>query len=124
MMKKILVVDDEPSVARVLADELSGRGYVVSTAANGKLGLEKAINERSDLVILDVKMPVMDGLAMLESLRSQEFGKEMKVIILSNLEPDDSIITKVYANLPIAYFIKSDIALADLLEKVDEVLQV
>ena len=61
MPKKILVVDDEPGIVKVLESRLKQNGYSVITAGNGKEGLEKAKRNRPDLIILDILMPDMDG---------------------------------------------------------------
>lgn len=61
-------------------------------------------------------------MAMLDLLRKEEAGKKTKVIILTNLEPDDKIIEKVTNDLPSYYFIKSDIQFDDLLQKIKELL--
>jgi CheY-like chemotaxis protein len=63
-------------------------------------------------------MPVMNGLTMLGELRKNEYGKFAKVIILTNLEPDDEILGHVLKDEPTYYFIKSDTELAELIEKI------
>jgi len=67
---KILVVEDDPQIVRVLRLELEHEGYAVETAADGLAGLEKALKE-PDLVILDVMLPKMDGRAVCERLRAK-----------------------------------------------------
>lgn len=121
-MKKILIVDDEPSYIRLLTDQLSGIGYTIITATDGKKGLSVAKKERPDLILLDIKMPVMDGMAMLDQLRADEDIKSTKVIMLTNLEPDDNIITGVIKDQPTHYFVKSDTKFAELLDKINELL--
>lgn len=121
-MKKILLVEDEPAYLNLLNIQLTAKGYTVIEATNGKQGLEKARSENPDLILLDIRMPVMDGMTMLDSLRKEEIGKKTKVIILTNLEPDDKIIEKVVNDQPSYYFVKSDIQLNDLLEKIKELL--
>jgi hypothetical protein len=59
---------------------------------------------------------------MLELLRKEDFGKDTKVILLTNLEPNSQIIERVIIDKPYYYFVKSDIKFADLLNKVNEVL--
>lgn len=121
-MKKILIVEDELAYLKLLNSQLTEKGYKVFEAINGKQGLEKAKSENPDLILLDIRMPVMDGMAMLELLRKEETGKKTKVIILTNLEPDDKIIRGVVSDQPSYYFVKSDIRLNDLLEKIKELL--
>jgi CheY-like chemotaxis protein len=121
-MKKILVVEDELAYLKLLNTQLTAKGYTVIEAVNGKLGLEKVKKEKPDLVVLDVRMPVMDGMTMLDLLRKDEASKNTKVIILTNLEPDDRIIGKVVNDQPSYYFVKSDIQISDLLEKIKDLL--
>ena len=121
-MKKILVVEDELAYLKLLNSQLTGIGYTVIEAVNGKEGLEKAKKENPDLILLDIRMPVMDGMAMLDLLRKEEVGKKTKVIILTNLEPDDNILEEVVRDLPTYYFVKSNIQFNDLLTKIKELL--
>src|SRR3989344_259933 len=122
-MKKILVVEDELAYLKLLNSQLTQNGYQVIEAINGKKGLEAAKKENPNLILLDIRMPVMDGMAMLDALRKQESGKKTKVIMLTNLEPDDKIIGEVVNDEPSYYFVKSDIQFNDLLEKIKELLE-
>ena len=121
-MKKILVIEDELAYLKLLNSQLTQKGYKVIEAINGKQGLERARSENPDLILLDIRMPVLDGMAMLDLLRKEETGKNAKVIMLTNLEPDDKIIEGVIVNHPSYYFVKSDIQFNDLLEKIKELL--
>jgi DNA-binding response OmpR family regulator len=117
-MKKILIIEDELAYLKLLKSELVKKGYAVVEAIDGKKGLEAAEKEKPDLIILDIRMPVMDGMTMLSLLRKEEWGKEVKVIILTNLEPDDKILGGVVADEPSYYFAKSDIHLEELFAKI------
>lgn len=66
---KILLVDDEPDILEIVGYNLKNEGYHVYTAENGKLGVEKAKAKKPDLIILDVMMPVMDGIEACEQIR-------------------------------------------------------
>jgi len=117
-MKKILIVEDELAYLKLLKSQLTERGYEVSEAVNGRKGLEAAKKEKPDLILLDIRMPVMDGMTMLGLLRKEVWGKKMNVIILTNLEPDDKILGNVITDEPSYYFVKSDIQLGELLTKI------
>lgn len=122
MTKKILIVEDELAYLKLLKDQLTKSGYKVEEASNGKLGLKIAKKQKPDLILLDIRMPIMDGMTMLNLIRKSETGKKTKVIILTNLEPDDKIISEVVTDLPSYYFVKSDIKLDELLTKIKELL--
>ena len=81
--KKILIVDDEPDVVAFLKKRLQARDYNVISANDGIEGLKKAIDEKPDLILLDIIMPNKDGFAMLKELKDKETTKEMPVIIIS-----------------------------------------
>jgi CheY-like chemotaxis protein len=121
-MKKILIVEDELAYVKLLHDQLTVKGYEVIEAKDGKEGLEIAKREKPDMILLDIRMPVMDGMTMLGLLRQDEVVKTTKVIMLTNLEPDDKIIGKVVEDQPSYYFVKSDTKLEDLTEKIKELL--
>jgi CheY-like chemotaxis protein len=86
-MKTILVVDDEFGIADILSELLEEEGYRVLTAANGQQGLERVAEVRPNLVILDVMMPVLDGVAMLRKLRSDPTCRDLEVIVMSAAPP-------------------------------------
>ena len=67
--KRILIVEDEATLGRVLSDALRGQGYDVALAMDGVEGLERFRHEGADLVIADIMMPRMDGMTMVEELR-------------------------------------------------------
>ena len=71
-MKKVLIVDDEPDVLLMLRVNLESEGYATALAADGETALRRVEEERPDLMLLDVMMPVMDGWAVLESLAQAE----------------------------------------------------
>lgn len=121
-MKKILIVEDELAYIKLLQDQLTLKGYEVITAKDGKEGLSMAQKEKPDMILLDIRMPVMDGMMMLSLLRKDKSGKATKVIMLTNLEPDDKIIGDVIKDQPTYYFVKSDVKLEDMLDKIHDLL--
>lgn len=121
-MKRILVIEDEHAYQKLLHDQLIKNGYEVVEAIDGKEGLILAKVAHPDLILLDIKMPVLDGIKMLTELRKDPYGKLAKVIILTNIEPSSAILKKVLEDLPSSYFIKSDIQFTELLAKIKEFL--
>jgi len=90
MAKHILVVDDDPDIVLALTDRLSNLGFRVTTAGNGAEGMKILEHETVDGVILDLNMPVMDGMTMLTQVR-QQFPR-MPVIIMSGDENTQRLI--------------------------------
>ena len=93
-MKKILIIEDELAYVRVLRDSLEPT-YEVSDAQDGEEGLTMAIKEKPDLILLDIRMPKMDGMTVLREIRKDAYGKTAKVILLTNLEANDDIVAQV-----------------------------
>ena len=118
MAKKILVIEDEPAFQKLIGDQLVADNYEVLTADDGQKGLDEAKAKHPDLILLDLKLPVMEGLTVLENLRKDEWGKTAKVIVLTNLEPDKDILEKVLVFKPELYLVKSNIKLSELREKI------
>jgi DNA-binding response OmpR family regulator len=83
MQKKVLVIDDEPMVVKMVQDVLISRGHDVYTAPEGYDGLLKAISEKPDLILLDVVMPGLDGHDVMKRLKKDERTKDIPVVYLS-----------------------------------------
>ena len=92
MKKKILIIDDEKDILELLEDLLSLKGYDVITALNGVEGIEKAIRERPDLILLDIMMPGINGFKVLSSLKEQKEVAYKGIIMLSAMGDSDSLI--------------------------------
>jgi two-component system alkaline phosphatase synthesis response regulator PhoP len=80
---KILVVDDEVYILHILDFSLGAEGFDVITANNGELAVEKAIQEKPDLIVLDVMMPVLDGYETCRRLKRETETKHIPVILLT-----------------------------------------
>jgi DNA-binding response OmpR family regulator len=83
-MTKIAIVEDDEAISQMYRIKFEAEGFTVETAANGKLGLELAKEMRPDIMLLDLMMPIMDGEEMLAKMRKADWGKKIKVIILTN----------------------------------------
>jgi len=81
----ILVVDDEPDFREIFSAKLSAEGYRVETAENGEMGVAKAKQLKPNLILMDVKMPVMDGASAVLKIRGDEDIKDTKVAFLTSL---------------------------------------
>jgi CheY-like chemotaxis protein len=81
----ILVIDDEAAFREIFTMTLQSAGYRVETAENGELGIAKAKELKPDLILMDVRMPVMDGPTAVLKLREDPETKDMKVVFLTSL---------------------------------------
>ncbi len=81
----ILVVDDEPDFREIFGTKLSSVGYRVETAENGEEGVKKAKALKPDLILMDVKMPILDGAGAVLKLRDDPETKNLKVVFLTSL---------------------------------------
>ncbi len=84
-MPKIAIIEDDQAISQMYRFKFEGEGYTVETAENGKLGLELAQHLKPDIILLDLMMPEMNGGEMLAKLRATDWGKDIKVIILTNM---------------------------------------
>ncbi len=82
---KVLLVEDDVMINNMYKIRLEQEGYFVLVAENGSQGLEIAMREKPDLILLDVMMPQIDGFSLLQELRLQEIFKNTPIIMLTNL---------------------------------------
>lgn len=93
-MSKIAIIEDDAAISQMYRIKFETEDYEVDTAENGKLGLALIEKMKPDIVLLDLMMPEMNGDEMLQKLRKTAYGKNIKVIILTNMgesEAPDSI---------------------------------
>lgn len=90
--KKILIVDDEPGVVEIVRVNLEWEGYDICEAFDGQEGWDIVRSEKPDLVILDIMMPKMSGLELLERIKADPHIFDMPVIILTVRAKDEDVI--------------------------------
>jgi len=118
-MKKILVADDELTIRLLYEQVLSGDGHTVVTAKDGREAYEKFLTEKPDLVILDVKMPGMHGIEVLERIR--ETGSDVPVIMSTSYQQMES--NAAVSTARVACFLSKPIDIARLRVEVRRVLE-
>ena len=120
---KILIVEDEQAMLTALKDNLSAAGFEhLLVARDGEEGLKIALEEKPDLILLDILMPKMDGMTMLGKLCKDGACKNTKVILLTNLQADESIMKGILLHEPSFYCVKTDFGIDDVIEKVKTTL--
>lgn len=120
--KKILIVEDELSIASALKIKLEREGYTVFLGTNGQEGLDLALKEIPDLILLDIAMPIMDGLTMMKKLRAEPAGKTMDILILTN-STRTSDISDILQYGVVDYLLKSQWRLDDLVIKIKTIVK-
>ena len=106
-MPKIAIVEDDLAIAQMYRMKFEAEGYHVDIAENGKLGLALCEQMKPDLVLLDLMMPEMNGDEMLEKMRATDWGKGMRVIILTNVGEQEAP-DKLKALQVRAYIVKAE----------------
>ncbi len=84
-MAKIAIIEDDQAISQMYRIKFEAEGFEVETAENGKLGLELSEKMKPEIILLDLMMPEMRGDEMLAELRKTDWGKKIKVIILTNM---------------------------------------
>lgn len=121
--KVVLIVEDEPLLQESLAEQLGDLNCTIVTAREGEEAFQKALSCKPNLILLDILLPNMDGLEMLEMLRNVEDGKNIPVIVLSNVDPNDDTMKKIEVLGVSYYFIKSNVDPSKLKSTVIEMLK-
>lgn len=121
--KTVLIVEDDMMLQKALSEKLIHEGFNVLIANDGVEGLELALGKHPDIITLDISMPKKDGLAFLDEVRQDQWGKTARIIVLTNSVADDKIVSKIAAEQPSYYLIKSDTSLSEIVSKVTELTQ-
>jgi DNA-binding response OmpR family regulator len=119
MKKKILIVEDEHTLSDVLFDKFTKENFEVLVARDGQEGLNLALLSHPDCILLDIVMPIMDGVSMLRELRKDSWGQKAKVFMLTNLSSIEHE-KDTFAQGATEYLIKTDWKLEDVVKKVKE----
>lgn len=89
--KRILIVDDDLFISDLYSLELQKAGYIVTTAGDGELGLSKMQIEKPQLILLDIAMPGLDGIQVLEKIRQNPDYNAVKIMLLTNIRDEETI---------------------------------
>lgn len=118
---KIAIVEDDIVISQMYRMKFESEGFEVQTAENGKLGVELCEKMRPDMILLDLRMPEMNGEEALKRIRATDWGKRIPVIILTNLgeeEAPDSL-----KSLGIhSYIVKAELTPSQVTERVKQAL--
>jgi DNA-binding response OmpR family regulator len=119
--KKVLIIDDDQALAEALSERLTEAGYSVSSAFDGQKGLDVSLETHPDLIILDVAMPVMNGWDALTALRADGWGKDARVVMLTNSDDMENV-SHAIDHGSTEYLIKGSWTLDDIVAKVGQMI--
>lgn len=122
IQKKILIIEDEIPILNGISDKFIYEGFIVFKAENGQEGLDSALKNHPDMIIVDDLMPNTDGFYFLENLRKDEWGKNAKVIIWSNSH-DSKTIARSQKIGTQDFMIKSEWEYIDVVKRVRELIK-
>ena len=120
-MVKTLIVEDEVPIAHMYQFKLKQSGYKVSVAYNGETGLQMAEEFKPDLILLDLRMPIMTGDEMLEKMRATDWGSSIRVVILTNISKDEAPSKLRFLDVD-RYIVKAHHTPSQVVKIVEEVL--
>ena len=120
-MTKIAIIEDDAAISQMYRIKFETEGYSVETAENGKLGLSLIEEMKPDIVLLDLMMPEMNGDEMLQKLRATDWGKNIKVIVLTNMGESEVPATIKELNVR-AFILKANMTPRQVAELVKEQL--
>lgn len=118
----ILIIEDDIILLKTLTDNLINEGFSVLQAKGGEEGLAIALSEHPDLILLDILMPKMNGIEMAKKIRKDAWGKNVKIVVLTNLAEMEKVQQEL-KNSIYEYLIKSDIKIDRVVEKVKQILR-
>lgn len=120
-MAKLLIVEDDPLMSRMYEKIFKFEGYEVELSVNGEEGLEKAKTAKPTLILLDIMMPKMNGLEVLEKLKADPAIKTIPVVMLTNLAGQQDA-EKALSMGAVKYIIKSEYEPKQVANMIKEIL--
>lgn len=122
MAKKILIIEDDKFLRRVISQKLTKEGYEISEALDGEKGVKKIEEEGADLVLLDLILPGMDGFEVLARIKKDPKNSKIPVIILSNLGQKEDI-DKGLKMGAVDYLIKAHFTPGEIIDRIEKAMR-
>ncbi len=120
---KILIVEDEKIMQELLVTRLSREEiFKVYTANNGQEGIYSVFTNNPDLILLDIRMPVMDGITVMKELKKDPRSKDIPIIFLTNYDTDEKMLEDISEGKPSFYLIKANTSMDEVAAKVKQTL--
>ena len=115
--KKILIIEDEAPAALALGNALEQEGFEVLSADDGEKGLKLALESHPDVMLVDLRLPKMDGMEVVREVRKDAWGKNAHIIILTNMS-DTGRLEEAMSQNTFYYLVKGDSSIADVIQAV------
>jgi DNA-binding response OmpR family regulator len=119
---KVAIIEDDMAIVQMYRTKFENEGYEIATAPDGESGLELLHTYEPDIILLDLMMPNMNGLDMLQKLRNQPGGRDAKVVVLTNMG-DTETATRVYKMAADDYIVKAEMTPKQVAERVKNLLE-
>lgn len=120
-MTKIAIIEDDPTINQMYRMKFEAAGFDVQLASDGERGVALVESFRPDLILLDMQMPVMTGHEALQKIRAEEWGKNIPVIVLTNMGEEES--PKELRDLGIeSYIVKAELTPSQVVDRVKDTL--
>jgi len=113
----VLIVEDDDNLRKLYSDAISGVGINVLTAKNGKEGVEMALEHHPSVILMDIMMPVMDGHEAMKKIRLDKWGKNAKVIFLTNFSDAENVVHAVEEGTE-EYIVKANTSIKEIINEV------
>ena len=118
---KILVVDDDPFILEMYVIKFKEQGFIIDTATDGKMALEKIASNEPDILLLDVVMPRMDGFDVIKKIQENKTSHKFKILFLTNFGQKEDVDRGMQLGAD-GYIIKAHFTPSEVVAKVKEVL--
>jgi len=118
---KVAIIEDDIAIVQMYRTKFESEGYEVETAGDGRTGLDLIESFDPNIILLDLMMPNMSGLDMLQQLRGKPGGREAKVVVLTNMG-DTETATRVYKMAADDYIVKAEMTPKQVAERVKDLL--
>ena len=121
MKPKVLLVEDDPSLAQIYKVELEMDGFEVVVSTDGEQGLNAAKNDQPNLILLDIVLPKINGLVVLEKLKQTEEVKNIPVIVITNFGQEENV-KKAFTLGAEDFILKYQTTPAEVAQKIKDIL--
>ncbi len=118
-VKKILLIEDDPNLSHSLKEFIEKEGFACAAVFDGESGIQAALQENPDLIMLDLILPKKSGFEVLSEIKQQDKLKSIPVIVLTNLE-DEKDIEKVMSLGADSFLVKANYSLEEIVKKIKD----